>query len=123
MGKAADIGYLPTPNELTFTEYQEETQRTAIYPKDIAVLYCTVALAGETGEVCEKIKKVYRDMERHFTREKKLEIAKELGDVLWYVSQLAKELGIPLGVIAKANLTKLRERMENGKLAGSGDNR
>jgi len=120
---AADIGYKPSAELLTFEEYQLETQLTAFYPHDIAVLYCTIALAGETGEVSEKIKKVFRDNNGKFTRDKVIEVAKELGDVLWYVSQLAKELNLSLDTIAKGNLFKLRERMEKGKLAGSGDNR
>jgi NTP pyrophosphatase (non-canonical NTP hydrolase) len=119
----SDIGYRPSAKLLTFEEYQLETQLTAVYPHDIAVLYCTVALAGETGEVSEKVKKVFRDNNGRFTQDKVREIAKELGDVLWYVSQLAKELNLSLDSIAKGNLSKLRERREKGKLSGSGDDR
>ena len=120
---AANIGYLPSGNPLTFKEYQEETKATASYPKDIAVLFCTVALAGETGEVCEKIKKVFRDHNGVFTWEKKLAIAKELGDALWYMSQLAAELDLDLEGVASDNLKKLRDRILKDKLSGSGDDR
>ena len=78
---------------------------------------------GEAGEVSEKIKKVIRDDQGHVTPEKKEEIKKELGDVLWYLSQLSKELGIKFSEVASGNLEKLASRKIRGKLQGDGDNR
>lgn len=82
-----------------------------------------MGLAGEAGEIAEKIKKVLRDDNGLITNEKKQEIKKELGDVLWYVSQIATELGLSLEESASFNIEKLTSRKERGKLQGSGDDR
>ncbi|MFA5207888.1 MAG: nucleoside triphosphate pyrophosphohydrolase family protein [Candidatus Paceibacterota bacterium] len=109
---------------MTFQEYQEEARKTAIYPnKDNNFIYPTLGLAGEAGEVAEKIKKVIRDGNGIVSEEKKEEITKELGDVLWYVANLAKELGITLEDVAQKNLLKLQSRQQRNELHGSGDNR
>jgi len=109
---------------MTFQEYQEEARKTAIYPnKDNNFVYPTLGLAGEAGEVAEKIKKVIRDGNGIVSEEKKVEITKELGDVLWYVANLAKELGISLEEVAQKNLEKLQSRQQRNELHGSGDNR
>ena len=109
---------------MTFQEYQEEARKTAIYPnKDNNFIYPTLGLAGEAGEVAEKIKKVIRDGNGIVSEEKKEEITKELGDVLWYVANLAKELGITLEDVAQKNLIKLQSRQQRNELHGSGDNR
>ncbi|MCK9445403.1 nucleoside triphosphate pyrophosphohydrolase family protein [bacterium] len=109
---------------MTFQEYQDEARKTAIYPnKDNNFIYPTLGLAGEAGEVAEKIKKVIRDGNGIVSEEKKVEITKELGDVLWYVANLAKELGISLEEVAQKNLEKLQSRQQRGELHGSGDNR
>lgn len=109
---------------MTFKEYQKHSRLTAIYP-DINknFVYPTLGLAGEAGEVAEKIKKVLRDDKGIVSEEKKKELEKELGDVLWYIAQLATELGLSLDEIASANLKKLLSRKERGVLRGSGDNR
>lgn len=109
---------------MTFEEYQKRALQTARYP-DIGnnFVYPTLGLAGEAGEVAEKIKKVIRDHGGIVDELKKQEIAKELGDVLWYVSQIATELGIPLEDVASGNIMKLLSRMERNVLGGSGDNR
>ncbi len=109
---------------MTFEEYQIESRKTAVYP-DINnnFVYPTLGLAGEAGEVAEKIKKVIRDGNGVVTDEKKQEITKELGDVLWYVANLAKELGISLEDVASKNIEKLQSRQQRGELHGSGDNR
>lgn len=86
-------------------------------------IYPTLGLAGESGEVAEKIKKVIRDKNGVADEETKEMIKKELGDVLWYVAQLATELGLSLDEIAENNITKLASRLERGVLQGSGDNR
>jgi NTP pyrophosphatase (non-canonical NTP hydrolase) len=109
---------------MTFQEYQEESRKTAIYPnKDNNFIYPTLGLAGEAGEVAEKIKKVLRDGNGIVSPEKKEELTKELGDVLWYVANLSKELGISLEDVAKNNIEKLQSRQQRGELHGSGDNR
>jgi NTP pyrophosphatase (non-canonical NTP hydrolase) len=109
---------------MNFREYQKKSRQTAIYPQaGKNYIYPTLGLAGESGEVAEKIKKVIRDKEGKIDRETRGEIEKELGDVLWYVSQIASELGLSLENIAKNNIRKLYDRMERGKLKGSGDNR
>jgi NTP pyrophosphatase (non-canonical NTP hydrolase) len=109
---------------MNFKEYQEKSRKTAIYPNaDNNFVYPTLGLAGEAGEVAEKIKKVIRDKKGVIDNRKKKEIEKELGDVLWYVSQLASELGLSLEEVAKKNIEKLYSRMDRGKLKGDGDNR
>lgn len=109
---------------MDFKEYQEKSRKTAIYPnKDNNFVYPTLGLSSEAGEVSSKIKKIIRDDDGVVSEEKKLEIKKELGDVLWYISQLASELGLSLDSVAEKNIEKLSSRLERGKLKGSGDNR
>jgi len=109
---------------MNFKEYQEESRKTAIYPKaGENYVYPTLGLAGEAGEVAEKIKKAIRDKDGVVDDERKEELKKELGDVLWYVSQIASELNLSLNEIAEKNIEKLYNRMERNKLKGSGDNR
>lgn len=111
---------------MTFTEYQNETAKTAIYPgqRDLTgVLYCALGLTGEAGEVSGKLKKILRDENSVISDERRQALASEIGDTLWYLSQLANELGFDLGTIAQENLTKLADRMERGVIGGSGDKR
>ncbi len=109
---------------MDFDEYQKFSRQTAIYPhRGKNFIYPTLGLAGETGEVAEKIKKIIRDKGGHLSAADKIAIAKELGDVLWYLANLASELGLSLNDIAQTNLEKLRSRQARGKLHGSGDNR
>ena len=104
----------------TFDEYQQETMKTAVYDKDVAVTYLALGLASEAGEVAGKVKKWVRGDTSYVDTD---EIAKELGDVLWYVSQMAETFNLSLGDIAQANIDKLRSRMERDKIKGDGDNR
>ncbi|EKE12151.1 MAG: hypothetical protein ACD_13C00294G0003 [uncultured bacterium] len=107
-----------------FDKYQEECGKTAVYPKvGEKFVYPLLGLVGETGEVSEKIKKLFRDDGGKLTPEKKEEIKKELGDVLWYLAQLSKELGLKFSEVAIGNLEKLASRKERNKLHGDGDNR
>lgn len=106
---------------MTLNEYQQKALETAIYPNPI--LYPALGMCGEAGEVADKVKKVLRDNNSEFTDEKKMEIAKEIGDVLWYCATLAHDLGYSLEEIAQMNYEKLRSRQLRGKLGGSGDNR
>lgn len=110
---------------MTFEEYQSKAKTTAVYPK-IAdeFIYPVLGLAGEAGELANKIKKIYRDHDGNIAEDYRKEIAKELGDVLWYVSQIATEFGLSLqDDVAHGNLSKLASRFERDTLAGEGDNR
>lgn len=109
---------------LTFSDYQARAALTAKYPNaGRNPIYPTLGLAGEAGEVCEKVKKVLRDNGGAFDIESVAAIKHELGDVLWYVARLAAELGLDLDEIAAANLDKLASRQARGVLGGSGDAR
>jgi len=109
---------------MNLNEYQKLALKTAIYPLDSHIIYPTLGLNGEAGEVAEKVKKVIRDKGGDFEdQDTKLEIMKELGDVLWYLSAIANDLGMTLNDVAKINLDKLRRRGERKQLQGSGDNR
>lgn len=109
---------------MDFTEYQKSARQTAIYSgagKNFA--YPALGLCGEAGEVAEKIKRVVRDGRMEITEEEIKEISKELGDVLWYIANLATEIGLDLDAIARENIEKIRSRKDRGVLHGSGDNR
>jgi len=109
---------------INFNEYQSEATKTAAYPNiGNNIYYPTLGLCGESGEVAEKIKKIFRDDNGIVTNESKLKLEKELGDVLWYVAQLATELDLSLDEIATNNIRKLQSRKERNQLHGSGDNR
>ena len=109
---------------MKFKDYQKQSRETAIYPKlGENYLYPVLGLAGESGEVCEKFKKVIRDENGVLSSEKKEEIKYELGDVLWYLSQIASELELNLEDIAHSNLNKLKSRQERNKIQGQGDHR
>lgn len=109
---------------MDFSSYQQQSRLTALYPdRDRNFLYPTLGLCGEAGEVAEKVKKVIRDQGGEVSEETRRAIAAELGDVLWYVAQLATELDLELGAIAQANLDKLQSRLERGAIQGSGDSR
>ena len=104
-------------------EYQLLSRQTAEYPREAWLAYPALGLAGEAGEVAEHAKKAIRDDGGAITEERREALAGELGDVLWYVSQLATELGLELDEIAAGNLEKLFSRQRRGVLSGSGDNR
>jgi NTP pyrophosphatase (non-canonical NTP hydrolase) len=109
---------------MTAEFYEMKAGQTAIFPKDKALEYLALGLTSEAGEVAGKVKKLIRDgadMEGYEL--KKIAIASEIGDVLWYCAMMAKEVGVPLNEIMKENLKKLHSRKERGTLSGSGDNR
>ncbi len=109
---------------MNFQEYQEKSRKTALYPnKDNNFIYLTLGLVGEAGEVAEKIKKLIRDKDGIIDDAFKESVQKELGDVLWYLSQLATELGLNLDEIAQKNIEKLYSRLERGVINGDGDDR
>ena len=109
---------------MDFSTYQKASRKTALYP-DLGknFIYPTLGLVGEAGEVAEKIKKVIRDKGGVIDEATKLELQKELGDVLWYLSQLSVELGLELDDVAAKNITKLQSRLDRQQLHGDGDNR
>ena len=102
--------------------YQRVAKTTAIYPREQAIVYPTLGLTGEAGEVANKVKKLLRDGYEN-NKDYRGELAKELGDCLWYISILADDIGFKLSDIANTNLDKLLDRANRGKLSGSGDNR
>ena len=114
---------------MNFNEYQKSAVETAIYPSEHSIIYPALGLAGEAGECAEKVKKALRDDSGVFSNEKKKEIVKELGDVLWYVANIVNDLGeiegkkVTLEEVAKQNLIKLESRKARGVISGSGDNR
>lgn len=113
---------------MEFDEYQKKSRVTARYPQlGDNLPYLTLGIAGEAGEVADKVKKFIRDGNftsiRDLTKEQKDELMKELGDVLWYLAQIATELGYELDGVAAANIEKLYSRMDRGMLGGNGDNR
>ena len=87
------------------------------------LLYPVLGLAGESGELLNKIKKIYRDSGGVYTHEDRNAVIDELGDILWYVSEVATQLGIELSIVAERNLLKLASRKQRGVISGSGDNR
>lgn len=130
---------------LSLNEYQSRAAETAIYPgkgTPLGLIYCALKMAGEAGEVSEKVGKAIREdgvmrvgiafgvpfhhggTDMHAFSEERIDGLKaELGDVLWYVAAAAKEIGCDLSDIAQANLDKLASRQARGVLDGSGDNR
>ena len=109
---------------MDFKTYQKKARETALYPNlDSNYIYPTLGLVGEAGEVAEKVKKVIRDKKGIFDEESKNAIKKELGDVLWYISNLCTEFNFNLDDVALQNLEKLKSRVSKGKISGSGDDR
>jgi len=109
---------------MTFEEYQKKSRETAIYQNlGNNFIYPTLGLAGETGEVVEKVKRVLRQKKGVVDEQSRTEILKELGDVLWYMAQLATELNLSLDNVASSNIEKLSSRKERGVLHGDGDSR
>ena len=113
----------PYAARVELSEYQRRSRGTAGYPREAWLSYPALGLAGEAGEVAEHAKKAIRDDGGEISDERRLALASELGDVLWYTSQLATELGLELEDIARENLEKLLSRQRRGVLSGSGDKR
>ena len=112
-----------TRKKTTMSEYQLESRTHAIYHVEDSVIYPALGLAGEAGEVAGKVSKIMRDSDGSLSEELREDLGKELGDVLWFVAQLASDLSLNLGEIARGNLRKLADRSERGVLGGSGDDR
>jgi len=112
---------------MTLDDYQAGARSTALYPQQARVLYPALKLAGEAGEVAEKLGKLMRDdgylPGRELTQAQRDTLAAELGDVLWYVANLSADLGFSLQTVGERNLAKLADRKTRGVIGGSGDNR
>jgi NTP pyrophosphatase (non-canonical NTP hydrolase) len=109
---------------MDFNDYQTKSRKTARYPAiGHAVIYPTLGLVNEAGEVAGKIKKVFRDKDGRISEETREALKAELGDVLWYIAQVATELNLSMDEIAEYNIAKLYDRLERGKIQGEGDNR
>jgi len=103
--------------------YQKVALTTAIYPREQAIIYPTLGLTGEAGEVANKVKKIIRDDGNKINESLVQEISAEIGDCLWYIAVLADDVGIKLSDIANSNLIKLENRKKKGTIHGSGDKR
>jgi NTP pyrophosphatase (non-canonical NTP hydrolase) len=110
---------------MTFDEYQKRALTTVISNNDKLkdTMHWVLGINGEAGEVAEKVKKIIRDKNGKITEEDKKELAKEIGDVLWYLAVFAHDLGFSFDDVAVDNLKKLQSRKSRGALQGSGDNR
>ena len=106
-----------------FNAYQRMATQTAIYPDEHRILYPALGLAGEAGEVANKVKKLIRDGPEGRPEDWREQIASEIGDVLWYCASLATDLNLTLGMIASQNEKKLAMRKKAGTIGGSGDTR
>ena len=107
----------------TFDDYQAAAVRTAVYPDSVRILYPALGLAGEAGEVANKVKKIYRDDGGQVTDHRRVQVAKELGGVLWYVAAVCSDLGLNMGDVARENAAILASRQQRGTLHGDGDER
>lgn len=109
---------------MTFSEYQKSATETAVYPNiGFNVEYPTLGLAGETGEVCNKVKKIQRDFDGFVDDEMRESLKDEISDCMWYLAQLCTELQLDLDEVASHNLRKLQDRKNRNVIQGSGDRR
>ena len=113
---------------MDFNTYQRKASETDLFEPSgdlsrVGFVEKVLGLTGEAGEAADKVKKVLRDKDGVFSDEDKVAIAKELGDVLWYVANISRYLDVSLEEVAKMNLAKLEDRKKRGKLHGAGDER
>lgn len=112
----------------SWSDYQQLAQLTAVYPdagarNQLAIMYTALGLAGEAGEVANKVKKIYRDDNGVVTPERLAQIIKELGGTFWYLAMLMNELGVEGSEVLAANIDSLDRRSRNGTIHGDGDDR
>lgn len=110
-------------SERTVRWYEDACASVSFYPEDRALEYVLLGLAGEAGELCNKSKEVLRDDKCVLSRDKRLAMIDEAGDVMFYMARLAHELGTDLDHIMRANVDKLASRKRRGVLGGEGDRR
>jgi NTP pyrophosphatase (non-canonical NTP hydrolase) len=111
-------------NTKKYSDYQKQSRKTwGVIKTDHPIIYPTLGLANETGEFVGKIKKIFRDKKGKFTADDREALKQELGDVLWYFTQICTELDLKIEEVAEANLDKVLSRMKRDKLNGEGDNR
>ena len=110
---------------MDLNEYQDKAKKTDLgtIAKENNFDYYALGLVNEAGEVAGKIKKIHRDYDGEVTDEYRKELAKEMGDVLWYLSALCEKFNLTLEEIAQMNIDKLYSRMERDQIKGKGDNR
>jgi NTP pyrophosphatase (non-canonical NTP hydrolase) len=110
---------------MKFDDYQKKALTTVLTTDDKFkdLLHWVLGINGESGEIAEKVKKIIRDKNGEVSEQDKQDLAKEIGDVLWYLAVFADQLGVSLDDIAQQNLDKLQSRKKRGVLGGSGDNR
>ncbi len=111
---------------MDFDEYEKLARRTATFDakeRELALFNMGLSIAGEAGEIAEKLKKAIRDDGGKITDERRESLKNEIGDVLWYLSQLSRILGFPFSEAAEANIKKLEDRAARDMIKGSGDNR
>lgn len=108
----------------SFNDYQQQSRKTwNLVHTDHLIVYPTLGLANEAGEVAGKVKKIFRDKNGVISEEDRQALKGELGDVLWYLAQICTELNLTLEEVAQANLEKLFSRLERGAIRGEGDHR
>lgn len=110
---------------MTLDDYQKKALTTAMASDDEFkdLLHWALGINGESGEIAEKLKKIIRDKQGKVSEADKVELAKEVGDVLWYLAVFTDHLGFRFEKIAQDNLDKLQSRKARGVIGGSGDNR
>jgi NTP pyrophosphatase (non-canonical NTP hydrolase) len=107
---------------MEFSVYQRLSRESAMYPnKDRNFVFPALGLCGEAGEAADGVKKAIRDDGGVVTDVRREELAAELGDVLWYASQLATEVGLDLDEVARGNLGKIVARARIGRPGHRGD--
>jgi NTP pyrophosphatase (non-canonical NTP hydrolase) len=113
-----------TPQTPLFNDYQRESRKTwSLIHTDHAIVYPTLGLVNEAGEVAGKVKKIFRDKNGVIGDAERAALKQELGDVLWYLAQICTELNLTLEEVAEANLEKLFSRLERNAIRGDGDTR
>lgn len=112
---------------MDFDEYQEKIIKYDTFSKcelsEVGFIEKVLGLTGEAGETADKIKKILRDKNGELSDEDRKAISKELGDVLWYLTSIARYLDVPLSEVASQNIAKLEDRYQRNKIHGAGDNR
>lgn len=107
--------------DITFNDYQT---RVATFRKPTAdFTYAVIGLGAEVGEIQGKVAKIIRDKNGLPDDSDHYALIKELGDVLWFISAIADDMGVSLNEVAQENVAKLESRSIRGKIGGSGDDR